>query len=131
MTQKIIEYQGQLTTIAEAVRLAGNIVNDDTARKRLRKGWAVELAVTTPIREKLPPGEAERRRADRDRIRKRKRRTDKRQVPSVKIADPKGSKTSPTFRFMKFGRAPYKTKQELRAELTQAVLNTQAMTVQG
>lgn len=42
---RIVEYRGQRMTLAQSLRAAGNVVNKDTARLRLNRGWSVERAV--------------------------------------------------------------------------------------
>jgi hypothetical protein len=45
---RIVFYRGTKTTLRSAIRLAGDVVRKDTARRRLELGWSIELAVETP-----------------------------------------------------------------------------------
>jgi hypothetical protein len=44
----IVKYRGRKMSIAEAARLAGNVVTNEIAANRINHGWNVERAVKTP-----------------------------------------------------------------------------------
>lgn len=47
-TNHLIEYCSRQMSIAAAVRLAGSLVSNETARNRIFRGWAPAAAVETP-----------------------------------------------------------------------------------
>lgn len=48
-TNRIVDYRGEQTTLANAIRRAGSVVGKTTARQRLLRGWTVEAAVETRV----------------------------------------------------------------------------------
>jgi hypothetical protein len=87
----------------------------------------VARAVETPLREKLTPEEAAERHRLRQRAKEKAKREKKRAAKAASLAGTNFKKTSPEYRRQMFGVVPEKSKSELRAEIAQAVRNTQAM----
>jgi hypothetical protein len=44
----LVVYRGAEMALANAIRAAGSIVRYDVARQRLRHGWEIERALSTP-----------------------------------------------------------------------------------
>ena len=125
-----VQYKGQTISLAEAIRLAGSVVDTTNARKRLYNNWTVEDAVETPIRVAMAPDHARENRLERDRIRQKRHNDKKRKarLAAATAAAPQRfgiKKTSAAYRSM-LPPAPEMTKNQLRAVLAPAVRNTRS-----
>ncbi len=127
---RIVTYNGEQMPLSQAVRLAGSIVSQESARCRLVRGWSVERAVTTPTIEntaKLDPDERRARELARWRktsAKRSARRAAERQAKAKSVFVPKPAQVGRVLR----PRIGNMSKAELYEMLAEAARNTAALT---